>query len=56
MPSRPEVFLLQNGTYQCKSCVPLISVKADGTDQSVSGSPYFDTISIKAVDDHTIAQ
>jgi hypothetical protein len=38
LPSKLEVFLLQSGTYQCKSCVPMIKVKADGTDQSVSGS------------------
>ena len=38
----------------CKSCVPIIKVKADGTDQSVPGSPYFDTISVKVVDERTI--
>jgi hypothetical protein len=52
--SNPKVFLLQNGTYQCKSCVPVINVKADGTDQNVAGSPYFDTVSIKAEDDRSI--
>jgi len=42
--------------YSCKSCVPLIEVKADGQDQKVIGYPYFDTISVKVVDDHTIEQ
>ena len=25
---KPEVYLLQNGTYQCKTCAPPITVKA----------------------------
>jgi len=51
---KPEVYLLQNGTYQCKSCVPPIRVKADGQDHKVTGYPYFDTMSVKVVDDHSI--
>lgn len=51
---KPDVYLLQNGTYQCKSCVPPINVKADGQDHKVSGHPYYDTVSVKVVDDHTI--
>jgi hypothetical protein len=49
-----EHFSLQNGLYQCSSCVPKIEVKADGQDHKVSGSPYFDTINVRAVDDHTV--
>jgi hypothetical protein len=56
MPAKPDVLLLQNGTYQCKSCVPIINIKADGQDQSVGGNPYYDAISIKVVDDHTIEE
>ena len=55
-PEKPDVYLLQDGMYSCKTCVPLIEVKADGQDQKVSGYPYFDTISVKIVDDHTIEQ
>jgi hypothetical protein len=54
MPKKPDVYLLQNGTYKCKTCVPPISVKADGQDQAVSGHPYYDTIAVKVMDDHTI--
>jgi hypothetical protein len=53
MPTKPDVYLLQDGMYQCKSCVPPIDIKADGTDQKVTGHPYYDTISVKVVDDHT---
>ena len=52
LPTKPDVFLLQNGMYECKSCVPPISIKADGTDQKVTGQPYFDTMSMKVIDDH----
>jgi hypothetical protein len=56
MSTKPDVLLLQNGTYQCKSCVPIINIKADGQDQSIGGSPYYDAISIKVVDDRTIEE
>src|SRR5215831_2092158 len=49
-----ERFSLQNGTWRCDSCDPKIEVKADGKDQKVSGSPYFDTVSAAEVDDHTV--
>lgn len=56
MPKKPSVLLLHNGIYQCKTCVPAISIKADGTDQPVSGHPYFDMIAVKIVDAHTIQE
>jgi hypothetical protein len=36
------------------TCCKTISIKANGMDQSVTGHPYFDTMSIKAVDDHNV--
>jgi hypothetical protein len=53
-PAKPDVFLLQNGMYECKTCVPPVNVKADGTDQKVTGDPYSDTLSVKVIDDHNI--
>jgi len=55
-PTEPEMFLLQNGMYHCKTCVPKIDVKADGQDQNVAGNPYYDTISIKVLDDRSIQE
>jgi len=55
-PKKPDVFLLQNGMYSCKTCTPPYEVKADGTDQAVSGHPYYDTIAIKVVNDHSIEE
>ena len=56
LQTETQVFLLQNGTYECRSCVPIIKLKADGTDQTVPGSPYFDTISVKVADERTIEE
>ena len=52
-PTKPDVYLLQDGMYHCKTCVPPVDVKADGQDQKVTGYPYFDTMNIKVVNDHT---
>jgi hypothetical protein len=32
MSTKPDVFPLQNSIYQCKSCVPIIKIKADRQD------------------------
>jgi hypothetical protein len=53
---KPDVFLLQNGTYECKTCAPPIKVKADGRDQTVTGDPYRDTVAIKVISDHEIQE
>jgi hypothetical protein len=56
LPKKPDVFLLQGTIYQCKTCVPPVDIKADGQDQKVTGSPYYDTVSITVVDDRTIEE
>ncbi len=55
-PEKPDVYLLQNGMYHCETCAPPVDVKADGQDQKVSGHPYYDTMSIKVVNDSTIEE
>jgi hypothetical protein len=55
-PKKPDVYLLQNGVYECKTCVPEVKVKADGTDQPVAGHPYYDSAAIKVVSDHEIEE
>jgi hypothetical protein len=55
-PEKPDEYLLKDGMYQCKTCAPPIEVKADGQDQKVTGYPYYDTMSVKVVDDRTIEQ
>lgn len=51
---KPNVYLLQNGMYACKTCTPPYNIKADGSDQAVAGHPYFDTVAVKVVSDHEI--
>ena len=55
-PDKPTEYLLQDGMYHCKTCVPAIDVKADGQDQKVTGQPYYDMMSIKVVDDRTVEE
>src|SRR5579864_1458881 len=55
-PKKPDVYLLQNGIYECKSCAPPVKVKADGQDQTVTGHPYYDTAAIKVISDHEIEE
>ncbi len=55
-PTKPDVYLLQDGMYHCKTCVPPVDIKADGQDQKVTGHPYYDMISVKVVDDLTIEE
>jgi hypothetical protein len=53
LSQKPYVFSVNNGMYDCESCVPKVNVKADGQDQSVTGQTY-DTISVQVVDPDTI--
>jgi len=54
LPRRPELYSLRDGIYECKSCVPRIKVAADGKEHAVAGSPYFSTIRIRVVDNHSV--
>ena len=55
LPKKVNVWLLQNGTYKCTSCSPIVEVRADGKDQPVKGQSY-DTISVKIVDTRTVEE
>jgi hypothetical protein len=56
LSDKPEVLVVKDGMYQCKTCVPPIDIKADGTDQPIKGHPYFDAMAIKLVDEHTLQE
>jgi hypothetical protein len=49
LPTKPDVYSLNNNMYECLTCVPKVSVKADGKDQKVTGHPYYDTVSVDVV-------
>lgn len=50
----PEEYLLKDGMYHCFTCGPRVDVRADGTDQKVSGHSYFDTLSVRVVDVNSV--
>jgi hypothetical protein len=49
MSGKPDVFDVTQGTYHCASCVPEIKVKADGSDQAVSGHDYYDAVAVQVL-------
>lgn len=53
---KPEVYQLNAGMYACQSCEPPYSVKADGMDHAVAGNPSYDSVSVTAVDAHTVTR
>jgi hypothetical protein len=55
-PKKPDVYLLQNGMYECKTCAPPVKVKADGQDQPVTGHPYYNTAAVMVISDHEIEE
>jgi len=53
--TKPDVYLLRNGLWQCKSCVPPVNLKADGLDYKVANDdPCVETSSVKVIDDRTV--
>ncbi|HEY1604622.1 MAG TPA: hypothetical protein VGF77_03395 [Allosphingosinicella sp.] len=54
-PQKPDVFMIKGGIYSCRSCVPVVTVKADGAFHAVTGHPYYDEESVKVVDARTVA-
>ena len=52
--TKPSVVYLAQGWYHCESCAPSYAVKADGTDQPVTGQS-FDTLSVKEIDAKSIS-
>jgi hypothetical protein len=49
MPKKPFVISLDNGVYRSDGPVPPIKVKADGSDQAVSGHAYYDTMAVRVL-------
>ncbi len=55
-PQKPDVWVLQNGMLECKTCVPPFKIKADGQWQKITGDPYADMRMAKMVDDKHVEQ
>jgi len=52
--AKPDAFLLKDGNFTCKSCIPSYTVKADGSDQPISGNPNVDMVSVTASDPRNV--
>jgi hypothetical protein len=53
-PTKPDQYSLNNDMYECLTCIPKVAVKADGTDQKVTGQPYYDTVAVKVQNPSTV--
>jgi hypothetical protein len=51
----PDSYLLADGMFTCNLCYPGLKIKADGTDQKVTGHAYYDTASAKVLDAHRVS-
>jgi len=50
-----QKYLLKDGLYNCDTCDPKIQgLKADGQPHATSGSPYYDSVTVRELDDHTV--
>lgn len=56
LPSKPFEYLLQGGVYRCLSCVPPLTVAADGKDNPVKGDPDMDMANVRVVDEHRVGK
>jgi len=50
----PSSYLLKDGSYSCSTCVPPLTVAADGAFHPVADRPYYDAMSVKIVDAKTV--
>jgi hypothetical protein len=46
LPTRPDIYVLDKGTWHCKSCVPEVQVSADGKSHRVTGQSLYDAVAI----------
>ena len=47
-------YALQDGTWHCYTCGPELTVQADGKPHKITSHPYYDTATVREVDDHTV--
>jgi hypothetical protein len=54
LPQKPAVYLLTKGMFRCSGCMADMNVKADGSDQKVAETAYWDTLNVQMVDAHSV--
>ena len=51
---KPDDISLKDGTYSCSTCIPPLTLAADGEFHDVAGRAYADSMSVKVVDDKSV--
>jgi len=54
LPTKPDVYLLQDGMYHSKAVDSEMDIKADGHDHEFSGDSCYHTLSVNVVDEKTV--
>lgn len=54
LSTKPDVFVIKNGIYDCTSCKPPYKIAADGKPHPVAGRDYWDAASVAVVDAKTL--
>lgn len=54
LSKKPYVHLLADGVYHCYSCVPVMTVDADGKDHPIPNDPDVDVANVRVVDAHRV--
>jgi hypothetical protein len=53
---KPDQLMLQGGQFSCTTCIPPLTLAADGKLHPVTGRPYADHISLTVNDDRTVTR
>ncbi|MES2336824.1 MAG: hypothetical protein V4537_01865 [Pseudomonadota bacterium] len=54
LSTKPDVFVVKDGVYDCTSCMPPYKIAADGRPHPVAGRDYWDAASVAVVDARTL--
>jgi len=54
--SPPDEYELRDAMFRCRSCAPGYEIRADGSDQKVTGHSYFDTVALEVVGPRTVVR
>lgn len=52
--TKPFASVLNDGTYTCSTCIPVVKVAADGEFHPVAGHAYYDEMAVTIVDPMTV--
>ena len=54
LSTKPDVFMVKNGMYDCTSCTPAYKIPADGKPHAVPDRDYWDAASVTVLDANTL--